>query len=110
MVEKFYFVSQCNSKTVETLISDDNVDINHIILPYKESLPTHTANSNVYMIILRGGVSIKLNDQEEHTYQAGYIVNIPIGTQMKLYNKDLKCAEFFIVKSPSTKSLEARSC
>ena len=38
-----------------------------------EGLPEHYSNSNVYMTVIRGLLSIGLDEQEIHEYEAGIV-------------------------------------
>lgn len=104
MIEKKYSFTMSDSKTIERIISDDNADINHMILPKGDSLPEHYSNSNVYLIVVKGNISVKLEDQEEHVYPHGSILAIPYKTKMNLYNRHNEILEFFVVKAPSPKT------
>lgn len=97
---KFNYTISTN-KTIEKIILDDNVNINHMLLPKGDRLPEHYSNSNVYMIVAKGIVSLKLNDQENHKYPAGSILNIPYKTLMNVVNNDDELVELFVVKSPA---------
>ena len=106
MIEKLYNFTKTDSKVVERLIEDDNVGINHMVLRKGEALPEHFSNSNVYMTVVRGTVSLKLGEQEEHGYSAGSIVNIPYNIKMNVSNKNDEVLEFFVVKAPSPKNFK----
>lgn len=101
MIEKKFQYTQSNQKTIEKIILDDNVNINHMILPKGEGLPEHFSNSNVYMIVAKGTVSLELDDQERHDYPAGSILNIPYNTKMNVRNYNGEDVELFVVKSPA---------
>jgi quercetin dioxygenase-like cupin family protein len=101
MIEKVYNYTITNDKIIEKIIEDDNVGINHIVLCQDEALPEHYSNSNIYMIVNKGEISLRLNDQEEHTYPAGSIIGIPFKTKMNVGNQGQKSVDFFIVKAPS---------
>ncbi|KPU44713.1 hypothetical protein OXPF_17990 [Oxobacter pfennigii] len=103
MLENIYRFSRDDTKLIEKIIDDDPVLINHMILPEGEGLPEHYSNSNVYMIIIRGEMTLKLNDQEQHLYTCGQIINIPYQTKMNVNNFGGGVLEFFVVKSPNPK-------
>lgn len=108
MIEKVYNFTQTDEKIVERLVDDDNVNINHMVLTKGEGMPEHYSNSNVYMLILRGVMTIKLNEQEPQKYSQGHILNIPYKTKMNISNFDDDVLEFFVVKSPSPKNYGKR--
>ena len=101
MVEKQVVYTTSQEKVIERLIEDDNVAINHMILRKSEALPEHHANSHVYMIVARGEVTLRLNDQEPHAYPAGSIMLIPYQTKMNVSNQQEDLLELFVVKAPS---------
>jgi quercetin dioxygenase-like cupin family protein len=103
MIESVYSFSIDDTKRIEKIIDDDPVLINHMILPQGEGLPEHYSNSNVYMIIIRGEMTLKLNEQEPHLYTSGQIVNIPYQTKMNVNNFADHVLEFFVVKAPNPK-------
>src|SRR4030042_7048070 len=101
MIEKLYAYTRTDAKTGERIIDDEHVNINHMVLRKGEALPEHFSNSNVYMVVCRGMLSLQLADQETHTYPAGSIVNIPFNIKMNVSNQDENILEFFVVKAPS---------
>ncbi|MFO7886684.1 MAG: cupin domain-containing protein [Eubacteriales bacterium] len=101
LIEKDFNFSSGDSKLIEKIISDGNVDLNHMIFPKNEGLPVHNANSNVYMIVIRGQLTLQLDDQEPHKYARGKIINIPYSTKMDVGNNDDEVLEIFVVKAPS---------
>lgn len=103
MIEQKYEFTLSDSKIIERIISDDNVDINHMILPKGDAIPEHYTNSNVYMIVVKGNISLQLGKQDEHTYPAGSIIAIPYKVKMNGCNNHEEVLEFFVVKAPSPK-------
>lgn len=101
MLEKAYDFSIQDTKIIERLIDDENVAINHMVLTKNTGLPEHYSNSNVYMIILRGTMTLKLADNEPEKYCSGKIINIPYNIKMNVNNYEDETLEFFVVKSPN---------
>ncbi|MCK5811333.1 MAG: cupin domain-containing protein [Clostridiales bacterium] len=101
MIEKIYEITTGNNKTIEKIVDDNHVNINHMILNKDEALPLHFANSNVYMVIVRGNLTLALNEKEFATYTYGQIINIPYKTKMNVSNTNEQVLEFFVVKSPN---------
>lgn len=101
MVEKVYNMTYSDSRTVEMLISDENVHYLHMIFNKSEGLPEHFSNSNVYMTVLKGKLSIGLNEQKIHEYNQGSILKIPFKTKMNVGNKHDEILELIIVKAPA---------
>ena len=103
MIEKTYKFAQTQEKIIERIVDDENINLNHMILRNGESLPEHYSNSNVYMIITKGIMSIKLDEQDFKDYKIGDILNIPYDTKMNVTNQNEQLLEFFVVKSPNPK-------
>lgn len=101
MLEQICTFSLENSKNIEKLIDDDNLLINHMVLPKDTGLPEHYSNSNVYMIVVRGTLSLQLGDQELKRYENGHVINIPFNTKMNVSNFDNEVLEFFVIKAPN---------
>ena len=100
-IEKSYVFKQTEAKTVEKIIEDEHVGVNHMVLRRGEALPEHFTNSNVYMIVARGTITLQLGGQEPHTYHSGSIINIPKNIKMNASNRDEATLEFFVIKAPS---------
>ncbi len=101
MIEKLYNFTIGDEKKVEKIIDDDAALINHFIFPKGAGLPEHFSNSNVYMIVVSGILSLQLGDQETHSYPAGSIVSIPYNIKMNVGNSDEEVLSMFVIKSPS---------
>ncbi len=100
MLEKIYPFANGNEKQIEKIIDDQPVMINHMIFPEGDGLKEHFSNSNVYMIVIKGAVTLQLDDQEAHRYEAGAIINIPYHVKMNVNNRDPEILEIFVVKAP----------
>ena len=103
MIEQVFEMTMGDEKTVEKMIFDENVHYLHMIFSKDEGLPEHYSNSNVYMTVLRGRLSIQLNQQENHQYEAGTILKIPFQTKMNVRNLDDETLELIVVKAPAPK-------
>ncbi|NDL66637.1 cupin domain-containing protein [Anaerotalea alkaliphila] len=102
MVEQIFKITlQGNGKLVEKAIMDENVHYIHMVFPKNEGLPEHFSNSTVYMTVLRGTLSIGLDDQETHTYPAGNVLKIPFQTKMNVRNLHDDTLELVVVKAPA---------
>ena len=106
MVEKQHLYTVSDKKVIERLIEDDNVGINHMVLARDEVLPEHYSNSNVYMIVVRGTVTLGLNEQSPTSYPKGSILEIPFKTKMNVGNADDGILELFVIKAPSPRHMK----
>ena len=104
MIEQEYKLSTRNEKAIEKVIFDENVHYLHMVFNQGEGLPEHFSNSNVYMTVIRGTLSIGLEEQEIHEYQAGTVLKIPFNTKMNVRNLHPGTLELIVVKAPAPKS------
>ncbi len=86
---------------IEKILDDDVVMINHMILNQGDRMPEHDSNSNVYMMVIRGAVTLQLAEKQAAEYACGSIINIPGGIRMNISNEREEQLEFFVVKAPS---------
>jgi quercetin dioxygenase-like cupin family protein len=101
MVEQVFKLFQGNEKAVEKVVFDENLHYLHMVFNKGEGLPEHFSNSNVYMTVVRGRLSIALDDQETHEYDAGMLLKIPFQTKMNVQNLHDDTLELIIVKAPA---------
>ncbi len=103
MVEKVYKLSAGDEKVIEKVLFDENLHYLHMVLNQGDALPEHFSNSNVYMTVVRGRLSIGLDDQEVHAYEAETLLTIPFHTNMNIQNMDSGTLELIVVKAPAPK-------
>ena len=96
-MQRFRYI-QTDEKTIERVVQDDTLHINHMILPHGEGFPEHTANAQVYMTVLRGRLTLYLNGTQTDGYTAGDILKISRGTVMQGWNEHAETLELLIVK------------
>ena len=101
MIEQVYQLETGDKKVVEKVIMDENIHYIHMVFNKDEGLPEHYSNSNVYMTVVRGKLSIALDDQEIHTYEEGTLLKIPENTKMNVKNLNDLVLELIVVKAPA---------
>ncbi len=104
MVEEIYAMTFDDDKKVERVIQDENIHYIHMVFGNGEGLPEHYANSVVYMSVVRGMLSIDLDDQGVHCYPASTVLKIPFHTKMNVRNSDEQTLELIVVKAPAPKN------
>lgn len=100
MIEKVCELSKSDNKSIEKVLINDNLHYMHAILPKGESLPIHKTNANVYMTVLRGTLSIGLENEKSKRYEPLKLLNIPYDTLMDVKNEGNSPLELIIVKTP----------
>ena len=101
MVEQIFELYAGNKKNVEKVIFDDNIHYLHMVFNKDEGLPEHFSNSNVYMTVVRGKLSIGLDEQKIHEYGSGTLLKIPFQTKMNVNNRHDETLELIVVKAPA---------
>ena len=104
MVEQIFNLSRGNDKAVEKVVFDENIHYLHMVFNRNEGLPEHFSNSNVYMTVVRGILSINLNEQGIHEYESDTLLKIPFQTKMDVKNLHDGTLELIVVKAPAPKS------
>ena len=90
-----------SEKVIEKVIHDEQIHYNHMLLNMGEALPEHFSNSNVYMTVIQGYLTIRLGAQEPHIYSQGSILVIPIDTKMNVMNHHEQLLELVVIKAPA---------
>ena len=103
MIEQVFQLTQSTKKTVEKIVQDDNLDCIHMLVNKNEGLPVHYSNSNVYMTVLKGTLSITLEEQEAVDYSSGTLIKIPHKTKMNIRNLHEDILELIVIKAPAPK-------
>lgn len=101
MLEKLYPYSVTDEKTVEIFLNDENCSMGHVILKAEDEIQEHSTDSNVYLLIIRGELTVTLNKMETKTFGRGAVVNVPYGTLMGMKNSSVNVMELFAFKSPN---------
>ena len=103
MIEQLFKLSITNNKTIEKVIADENIHYNHMILNKGEALPEHYSNSTLYMNVIRGKLSLGLDNQPINNYEIGSLLKIPEGVKMNVQNLHDDVLEITVVKAPAPK-------
>lgn len=62
MIEKIYKFNKLNEKLIEKVVDDDNLVLNYMVLIKGIGFFEYYLNLNVYMIIVRGIMILKLGE------------------------------------------------
>jgi len=90
---------------MEKIIDAEYVNINHIVVAPGEAVPTHVSNSWVHQIVVRGTLSLSLEDGEFNHHPAGSVVAVPFNLKMIIQNQGCETLEFFVVKAPNPRTM-----
>lgn len=101
MKEEIFKISDSNIPIVEAVIKDENINFMHMVFNNKESLKTHYSNANVYMTVVKGILSLSLNDGPFKNYTKNTVIKIPFNTKMMVHNHNQDILEIYVIKSPA---------
>ncbi len=107
MTETTYTFKASESKLVEKIVDDERVNINHIILNPGDAVSVHVSNSFVHQIVVRGVLSLSLEDGPFRDHPAGSIIAVPFNVKMAIENHGTRTLEFFVIKAPNPRSMPA---
>jgi quercetin dioxygenase-like cupin family protein len=99
MIENTYVFSTADETAVERIVAGPGVRINHLSLAEGQSVDAHRTAEAAHMIITRGVLGLKLDEQEEHRYPEGSIVGIPAGTMLGISNIGEGTMHLFVIKT-----------
>ncbi|MDD3820898.1 hypothetical protein SDC9_04527 [bioreactor metagenome] len=105
MIEKTYAFTKTDGQTVEKIVDDERVNINHIVVEPGKSVMTHVSNSYVHQIVVRGTLSLSLEDGAFNHHPAGSIIAVPFNQKMSIQNRGPETLEFFVVKAPNPRDM-----
>ena len=105
MIENLFTFTRTDAQTVEKLVDDERVNINHIVVEPGKAVPTHVSNSFVHQIVVRGTLSLSLEDEPFRHHAAGSIVAVPFNQKMVIQNQGKETLEFFVVKAPHPRDM-----
>jgi quercetin dioxygenase-like cupin family protein len=101
MIEKIFTISDSNIPVTEAVIKDDNINFMHMVFEEGGVLKTHYSNANLYMTVVKGTLSISLDDGEYRKYEKNTVLNIPFKTKMNVQNHDKDILELYVLKTPA---------
>jgi quercetin dioxygenase-like cupin family protein len=104
MIEEIFKLKITDDKSVDRVVMDENVHYIHMVFNKGEGLPEHYSNSTLYMTVLRGILTIGLDDQSPNNYEDHTMLKIPFNTKMNVGNSHDEVLELIVVKAPAPKA------
>ncbi len=101
MKREIFKISDSNKPVIEPVIQDENLHFMHMVLLEGESLRTHYTNANVYMTVVKGTLSISLDESDFEKHDKNTVLKIPFNVKMDVQNHDSDILELFVVKAPA---------
>lgn len=103
-MEKVYKYTVTDEDTFENIFTEEKFLMNHAVVPAKKVFPKHPTDANVYALVVRGELSLTLEDNDTKVYGPGTLVNILKGITSELGNKGDEVLELFVLKYDYDKS------
>lgn len=91
--------TQTQTAIFENIFKLDQVLLNHAVIEPGQIFPKHPTDAAVYAIIVRGVLSIAIEDGAAENYQEGQVVHIPKGVASELGNRSEALVELFVIKT-----------
>jgi len=95
---KVYQYTITDQEIFENVFKDEKLLMNHVIVPPGKVFPKHPTDAIVYILIVRGELSLAIENSAPETFKAGQLVNIPKGIISELGNRGDELLELFVVK------------
>lgn len=97
-MEKVYQYTITDQEIFENVFKDARLLMNHVVVPPGKVFPQHPTDAIVYALIIRGELSVAVENNAAKTFRAGQLVNIPKGVNTELGNRGGELLELFVVK------------
>ncbi|MDD2484475.1 MAG: cupin domain-containing protein [Eubacteriales bacterium] len=88
-----------DSETFENVFKEENLLMNHVLIPPGKFFEKHPTDANVHVIILRGALTVAVDDGERVSYEKGSVLNISKGSPSELGNAGNEPTELMVIKS-----------
>lgn len=98
-------LTDTDSELFENLVNSDPVMINHVVIAPNEGFDAHHTDSNVFIHILRGRITLTFEDGSHERFTGGQLLEIPYRTLMKLENADDDPLELVVIKAPNPQKI-----
>lgn len=90
--------TQNTEEVFEHLIKEDNFEYNHVVIKSGFHFPAHPTDANVIITIVKGILSVKIEDQETKDFHVGQVLTVDRGVISVLGNNQEKPCELFVIK------------
>lgn len=97
-MEKVYQYTITDQEIMENVFKDEKLLMNHVVIPPGKVFPKHPTDAIVYVLIVRGELSVIIENNGLKTFKRGHLVNIPKGVTTELGNRGDEPLELFVVK------------
>ncbi len=82
----------------EHIIKEENFEYNHVIIKPGFHFPPHPTDANVIITIVKGVLSVKLDNKDTKTFIVGQVLTVEKGVMSELGNDQESFCELFVIK------------
>lgn len=98
MIEKELKYTVGSSDIFEHIVKEEDFEFNHVVIKPAFSFPPHPTDANVIITVIKGELTVVLEDQEEHVYGTGQVIRVDQGVMSSLSNHGELPCEVFVIK------------
>lgn len=91
--------TQSSGPIFESVLQNDKMLINHVVLEVGKIFPKHPTDAHVTIIILQGDLTLKLGEDSPVVYSAGQVIEVEKGIESVLGNGGTTLTELFVIKN-----------
>jgi len=88
-----------DGEVFENVFKEDDLLMNHVVIPPGKFFEKHPTDANVHIVILRGILTVAAGEGQRESYGKGCVIHIPKGTLSELGNGSEESIELMVIKS-----------
>lgn len=93
-----YNFSLTDKEVLENVFKKEDILMNHVVIEPGKIFPKHPTDAEVFAIVLKGELSVTVEDMEMQAFKFGQVVNIAKGTMSELGNRSDALVELLVIK------------
>lgn len=93
-----YSYTLTDRETLENVFDRGDCLMNHVVMPPGKVFPKHPTDAHVYITVLRGELTIVLEEDFPFKLRKGQVGNVPIGIVSSLSNVSEDVVELIVLK------------
>lgn len=97
-MEKIYAYTQTEKEIFENVFKEDELLLNHVVVPPGKVFPKHPTDAQVYVLITKGELSLAVENSPVKVFGVGQVVHIPKHVDSELGNRGVTPLELFVIK------------
>ena len=95
---RIYSYTLTDQETLENVFDRGDCLMNHVVMPPGKAFPKHPTDAHVYITVMRGELTIALEDEAPFLLKRGQVGNVPKGVVSSLSNISHDVVELIVLK------------